>query len=42
MGPVAMGFGIARKRVFNLLLCMTRQSLEGDHSKEGKTVSEML
>ena len=40
MGPIAMGFGLTRKTVFNHLRYMTWQALEGQHSKEGNSVSE--
>ena len=41
MGPVAMGFGLTRKTVYNHLRWMTWQALEGQHSKEGNPVSEI-
>lgn len=41
MGPVAMGFGLTRKRVYDLLRRMTCQALEGEDPKEGKPVSEV-
>lgn len=41
MGPVAMGFGLTRKRVYDLLRRMTCQALEGEDRKEGKAVSEV-
>ena len=41
MGPVAMGFGLTRTTVFNHLRYMTWQALEGQNSKEGKSVSEI-
>ena len=40
MGPVAMGFGLTRKKVYNHLRWMTGQALSGDFSEEGKLVSE--
>ncbi|KAM0801452.1 cytochrome P450 [Usnea florida] len=40
MGPVAMGFGLTRKTVYNHLRYMTWQALEGQHSKEGKLQTE--
>lgn len=35
-----MGWGETRQKVYNLLLLITRQSLEGEDSKVRKPVSE--
>lgn len=42
IGPVAMGWGVTRQTVYNLLLRITCQSLEGDDSGDGKLVSEVF
>lgn len=36
IGPVAMGWGLTRLKVYNLLLWITRQALEGKGSRDGK------
>lgn len=40
MGPVAMGFGLTRKKVYNHLRLMTSQALGDEHSEEGKPVGK--
>ena len=42
MGPVAMGFGLTRKKVYNHLRLMTCQALGYKHSEEGKLVSKVF
>lgn len=37
-----MGWGIARQRAYNLLLRLTRQTLEREDSRDGKPVSEVF
>lgn len=37
-----MGWGVTRQKVYNLLVWMTYQSLEGDDSGDGKLVSEVF
>lgn len=37
-----MGWGIARQRAYNLLLRLTRQTLENEGSSDGKPVSEVF
>ncbi|MCJ1400968.1 hypothetical protein MMC11_004179 [Xylographa trunciseda] len=40
IGPVAMGWGITRLRVYNILLWITCQALEGEDSGDEKPVSD--
>lgn len=42
MGPVAMGFGLTRKKVYNHLRLMTCQALGDEHSEEGKPVRKVI
>lgn len=37
-----MGWGVTRHRVYNLLLWLTRQSLEGEDLSDGKPVSKVF
>lgn len=37
-----MGWGLTRLKVYNILLWITRQALEGKNSSDGKPVSEVL
>lgn len=42
MGPVAMGWGVTRNKVYTFLLWMTRQSLEDRNGSDEKPVSNQF